>query len=63
MTWQCYVFQCIKQGIFILEFEGDGGGSGKGGTRIPHDDEKCFLEKIKKTSALGVCGVSHVKIY
>lgn len=24
---------------FILEFEGDGGGSGKDGTRIPHDDE------------------------
>jgi len=23
----------------ILEFEGDGCGSGKGGARIPHDDE------------------------
>lgn len=41
---------------FILEFEGDGCGSGKGGARIPHDDELknvAFQRKIKKSSALG----------
>lgn len=34
---------------FILEFEGDGGRSGKDGARIPHDEQKnvAFQKKIK----------------
>lgn len=46
---------------FILEFEGDGGGSGKDGTRIPHDEKNVCFSEEEKAFALGV-GVSHVKI-
>lgn len=44
---------------FILEFEGDGCGSGKGGAGIPHDDELknvAFQRKIKHL--LWVGGIS-----
>lgn len=49
---------------FILEFEGDGGGSGKDGTRIPHDDELKMLLFREDTENIcfGCVGVSHVKI-
>lgn len=49
---------------FILEFEGDECGSGKGGVRIRHDDKLkkcCFSEEDKESICFG-WGVSHVKI-
>lgn len=47
---------------FILEFEGDGCGSGKGGTRIPHDDEHvAFQRKIKHLLQVGGISCKNLK--
>lgn len=49
---------------FILEFEDKGGGSGKGGAGIPHDEFKyvAFQMKIEKPSASGG-GIAQVKLF